>query len=123
MNHIDQTIEAIVGPIANVLDAIVFAEIPIFGGIPLIVIWLMAAAVFLTVWLKFQPITGARHSLGVITGKFTRKTDPGDISSSKRWPRSCRAPSASATSPASRWRCPWAGLAQRCGSPLSGCWA
>lgn len=81
MNHIDQTIEAIVGPIANVLDAIVFAEIPIFGGIPLIVIWLMAAAVFLTGWLKFQPITGARHSLGVITGKFTRKTDPGDISS------------------------------------------
>ncbi|SES31716.1 alanine:cation symporter family protein [Corynebacterium cystitidis] len=41
----------------------------------------MAAALFLTIWLKFQPITGARHSFKVITGKFTRKTDPGEISS------------------------------------------
>lgn len=81
MNQIDQLIEAIVGPVADVLDAIVFAEIPLFGGIPVIVIWLMAAALFLTVWLKFQPVTGARHSFGVFTGKFTRKTDPGDISS------------------------------------------
>lgn len=81
MNNIDQLIESVVGPIANVLSAIVFFEIPIFGGIPIIVLWLMIAAVFLTVWLKFQPITGARHSFGVIRGKFTRKTDPGEISS------------------------------------------
>lgn len=81
MDQFDQVIESVVGPVADVLSAIVFAEIPIFGGIPLIVLWLMAAAIFLTVWLKFQPITGARHSLRVITGKFTRKTDPGEISS------------------------------------------
>lgn len=81
MDQFDRIIESIVGPVADVMSAIVFAEIPIFGGIPLIVIWLMAAAVFLTVWLRFQPITGARHSFGVIRGKFTRKTDPGEISS------------------------------------------
>lgn len=81
MNSIDQTINSIVGPVADALDAFVFFEIPIFGGIPIIVLWLSVAAVFLTVWLKFQPITGAKHSFGIIRGRFTRKTDPGDISS------------------------------------------
>lgn len=81
MDSIDQIIDSTVGPIANVLDAIVFAELPIFGGIPLIVIWLMAAAIFLTFWLRFQPITGAKHSFNVIRGKFARKSDPGEISS------------------------------------------
>ena len=81
MNNIDTAIESVVGPVADVLSAIVFAEIPVAGGIPLIVIWLMAAAVFLTVWLKFQPLTGIKHSIGVIRGRFTKKTDPGEISS------------------------------------------
>ncbi|WP_257183397.1 alanine/glycine:cation symporter family protein [Corynebacterium cystitidis] len=81
MGQFDELVESVVGPVADVLSAIVFAEIPIFGGIPIIVLWLMVAALFLTIWLKFQPITGARHSFKVITGKFTRKTDPGEISS------------------------------------------
>lgn len=80
MDNLDQLIESVVGPIAHALDAIVFAEIPLAGGIPLIVIWLMAAAVFLTAWLGFQPITGLRHSFAVIRGRFNRKTDPGEIS-------------------------------------------
>lgn len=80
MDDIDRIIESAVGPVADTLDAIVFAEIPVAGGIPLIVIWLMAAAVFLTFWLGFQPLTGAKHSFDVIRGRFNRKTDPGEIS-------------------------------------------
>ncbi|AWB81292.1 amino acid transporter [Corynebacterium yudongzhengii] len=80
MDQIDQLIESGLGPVADILDAIVFFELPIAGGIPLIVIWLMAAAIFLTVWLGFQPITGIKHSFNVIRGKFNRKTDPGEIS-------------------------------------------
>ena len=78
---VDQVIEAVVGPIANLLSAIVFFEIPVFGGVPVIVLWLMAAAVFITVYLRFQPITGLHHSWNVIRGKATRKTDPGEVSS------------------------------------------
>lgn len=80
MENIDHLIESAVGPVADFLDAIVFAEIPVAGGIPLIVIWLMVAAVFLTTWLGFQPLTGIRHSFNVIRGRFNRKTDPGEIS-------------------------------------------
>lgn len=78
---LDQLIEAVVGPIASVLSAIVFFEIPVFGGVPVIVLWLMAAAIFITVYLRFQPITGIHHSLKIIRGKATRKTDPGEVSS------------------------------------------
>ncbi|MCS6710883.1 alanine:cation symporter family protein [Brachybacterium sp. EF45031] len=40
----------------------------------------MAAAIFLTVWLRFQPITGLKHSIDVIRGRYTAKTDPGQVS-------------------------------------------
>ncbi|WP_246955528.1 amino acid carrier protein [Brachybacterium sp. Marseille-Q7125] len=81
MSGLDAAIEAVFAPIAGVLSAIVFFELPIFGGIPVVVIWLAASAVFFTVWLRFQPITGAKHSLAVIRGRFAAKTDPGEVSS------------------------------------------
>ena len=81
MGSIDAAIENVFGPIATVLSTVVFYEVPIWGGIPIIVVWLMAAAMFLTVWLRFQPITGFKHSLQVIRGRYTRKTDPGEVSS------------------------------------------
>ena len=78
----DQAVENAFAPIADVLSAIVFFGIPIGDTeLPLIVVWLMAAAVFLTVYLRFQPITGIAHSVKVIRGKLTRKTDPGEVSS------------------------------------------
>ena len=81
MNGLDAAIEAFFAPIANVLSAIVFFELPIFGGIPVVVIWLMVAAIFFTVWLRFQPLTGFKHSLQVIRGRYAAKTDPGEVSS------------------------------------------
>ena len=81
MNEIDAWIERVFGPVATWLSNIVFFEIDVAGGIPIIVVWLMAAAVFLTVWLRFQPITGLKHSIKVIRGKYTAKTDPGEVSS------------------------------------------
>ena len=79
MTGIDAAVERFFGPIANWLSAVVFFEVPVFGGIPVIVVWLMAAALFLTVWLRFQPITGLRHSIQVIRGRYTAKTDPGEV--------------------------------------------
>ena len=55
--------------------------VKVFGGVPIIVEWLMAAAIFLTVWLRFQPISGFRASMQVIRGKFSARADPGEVSS------------------------------------------
>ena len=81
MHGFDAAIEAFFAPISAWLSAVVFFELPIAGGVPIIVLWLMAAAIFFTVWLRFQPITGAKHSLQVIRGRFAAKTDPGEVSS------------------------------------------
>lgn len=81
MGNIDAAIEAFFAPIASVLSAIVFFKLPVFGGVPVVVLWLMAAAIFFTIWLRFQPITGFKHSLQVIRGRFAAKTDPGEVSS------------------------------------------
>lgn len=79
---IDQTIDALFSPISDAISSVVFYSVEVFGQqLPLIVVWLMAAAVFLTVWLRFQPLRGMRHSLQIIRGRFTRKTDPGTVSS------------------------------------------
>ena len=79
---VDQAIESFFGPIAQAFSNFVFFELNIGGlGIPLIVVWLMAAAVFLTIYLRFQPVRGLKYSLGIIRGRFTRKTDPGQVSS------------------------------------------
>ena len=81
-SSVDKFIDGLFAPFAEWLSLIVFFEIPLFGvGLPLIVVWLMVGAIFLTVFLRFQPITGLKHSLRVIRGKFTRKTDPGEVSS------------------------------------------
>ena len=79
---IDQFLNTYFAPIADTLSAIVFFAPEVAGvQVPIIVLWLMLAAVFLTVWLRFQPITGLAHSIGVIRGRYTRKTDPGEVSS------------------------------------------
>lgn len=78
----DERIDGIFAPIADTLSAIVFFEIPLGDtGIPVVILWLMIAGVFLTVWLKWQPIRGLRHSIDVIRGKRSAKTDPGQVSS------------------------------------------
>lgn len=79
---IDQIIDSLFTPISTAISQVVFFSVPVLDAeLPLIVVWLMAGAVFLTFWLRFQPIRGMRHSFAIIRGRFTRKTDPGVISS------------------------------------------
>lgn len=44
-------------------------------------LWLAIGALFMTVWLRFQPISGFRASMQVIRGKFSARADPGEVSS------------------------------------------
>lgn len=79
---IDETINERVAPVSDFVEGIVFFAVPIGGvEVPLIIVWLAAAALFFTFYLRLQPITGFGKSLGIIRGRFTRKTDPGEVSS------------------------------------------
>jgi AGCS family alanine or glycine:cation symporter len=45
----------------------------------LIVIWLMAGGLFFTFFLRFINIRGFRHALRLIRGRFSNKTDQGEV--------------------------------------------
>ncbi len=61
--------------------SIVFYSVPIFGAdVSLIVLWLIAAAIFFTVWLGFPQLSGIKHSLNLVRGRYSKPEDAGEVS-------------------------------------------
>ena len=81
---IDQQINEMFQPIASKAAEIVFykAPIDIWGHaleIPLILAWLVAVSVFLTVYLDFVNIRYFKHGIDLVRGKFDKKGEKGEI--------------------------------------------
>ena len=63
---IDETVEFWVGPITEALSSAVFFEINFFGqAAPLIVLWLVTAALFFTIYLGFINIRGFGYAIRI----------------------------------------------------------
>tara|TARA_B100001094_G_scaffold35545_1_gene29548 strand:+ start:1327 stop:2826 length:1500 start_codon:yes stop_codon:yes gene_type:complete len=78
---IDQTVELWVGPLAATLSSIVFFEINFFGQMaPIIVLWLVIAALFFTVYLGFINLRGFGYALRIVKGDFKDPNADGEIS-------------------------------------------
>lgn len=81
---IDQIINEKFAPIAGHVAEIVFYKAPvtIMGEaleIPLILAWLVAVSLFLTVYLDFVNIRYFKHGIDLVRGKFDKKGDKGEI--------------------------------------------
>ncbi|MFK8020907.1 MAG: alanine/glycine:cation symporter family protein [Pseudomonadales bacterium] len=80
-SSIDQAVEAYVEPLSAALSAFVFFKVEIFGQqAPLIVIWLVAAALFFTVYLGFINIRGFWTAIRITRGDFDDPKAVGEIS-------------------------------------------
>ena len=78
---IDQTINEALTPIADALNWFVFYEINLFGtGVPLIVIWLITAAAFFTIYFGFLNLRGFAHAFRLLRGDFDDPEDSGELS-------------------------------------------
>lgn len=78
---IDETAETWVRPITRVLSSIVFFEVNLFGQpTPLIVLWLIAAALFFTVYMGFINIRGFGHAVRIARGVYKDPHAEGEIS-------------------------------------------
>ncbi|QFQ31357.2 amino acid carrier protein [Janibacter melonis] len=77
----EEAVNDVVGPFADWLSSVVFYAVPLPGGseLPLVVLWLVAAGVIITAYLGVVQVRGARLSLEVVRGKFSRPDDPGEI--------------------------------------------
>jgi AGCS family alanine or glycine:cation symporter len=77
---IDQQIDAAFKPIADFVAGIIFYAEPWSGyDIRLILVWLVAISLFLTLYFGFINIRYFKHSIDILRGKFDKKTDKGAI--------------------------------------------
>ncbi len=77
---VEDTIDAIFKPIAEVFAAIVFVPITIGDvSFPVVVAWLIAAAVIFTIYFGFIQFRGLKVSYEVIRGRYSSKDDPGEV--------------------------------------------
>jgi len=81
LQTLDARISAAVQPIADAIVGVVFYSVPVAGTtFPLIVGWLMAAAVVCTAHLRFIQWRGFRHAIDVVRGRYSDPTQPGEVS-------------------------------------------
>lgn len=81
LGEVDALVDAMVAPLAAGVSALIFAEIRLFGvGFPLVVLWLVAAGVFFTIYLRGIAVFGFRHAVSVVLGRHKRPGSPGEVS-------------------------------------------
>lgn len=81
---IDQLINENIQTAADIVEGVVFYSMPveILGeslSVPLILVWLAAASIILTVYFNFINIRYFGHAINVLRGKFDKKSDKGEI--------------------------------------------
>ena len=76
----DEFINGIVSPLSKTLSAIVFYSVPVMGAaVPLVVVWLVAAAIFFTLYFNFLNFRGFGHALKIVRGDYHCKSHPGEV--------------------------------------------
>ena len=80
----DEQVNDVFAPIADVIVSIVFFAIPldfIDEGVelPLIVVWLVVAGIFFTIYLKGFQFRAFGHAIQLIKGKYDDPNDAGEV--------------------------------------------
>ncbi len=77
------TVDSAVGSVNAVISAVFFFDLMFWDAthsLPLVVVWLVVASVFLTVRMGFINIRAFKHAIQVTSGKFTDPKAVGDVS-------------------------------------------
>ena len=79
---IDQAINDAFRPVATAMVNFVFYSVPVGASqLPLIVVWLIAGALYFTIQLRLINIRGFRHAVRIVAGKEERQPKaPGEVS-------------------------------------------
>ncbi len=77
---IDERISSAMDPVSSAIESVVFYSIPVAGvNLPLIVLWLVAAGAFFTVYLGFLNLRGPKHALDLVRGQYSNPDDAGEV--------------------------------------------
>ena len=78
---IDEAINAVIAPVSNTLAGIIFYSVPVGeASLPLIVVWLVVAAAFFTVYFGFISFRAFKHAMELIRGDYENPEDAGEVS-------------------------------------------
>ena len=81
MTNIDQHIDELLKPVAELFSSIIFYSFTVAGAsVPIIVLWLIVAAISFTFYFGFINIRGFKHACKVIRGDYSDPNDPGEVS-------------------------------------------
>lgn len=79
MQSFADAIDRAVKPVSDFVSGVIFFAPEVFGvQIPLVVIWLIAAATVLTFYLRFVNLTGFGHALALVSGRTRSHLREGD---------------------------------------------
>ena len=78
---IDETINQIIAPISSCVVSIVFFSLEIYEGtnVPLIVVWLIVASLFCTIYFGFVNIRHFKTALKIVSKKNNEPHAPGEV--------------------------------------------
>lgn len=78
---IDARINAAVAPLSNAIASVIFYSVPLGGtDFPLIVGWLLAAALVFTLYFGFVQLRWFGHALALVRGDYTPAHSSGEVS-------------------------------------------
>jgi AGCS family alanine or glycine:cation symporter len=78
---IDEFINEQFAPVAERVSTVVFFSVPVFGAeLPIVVLWLIVAGVFFTIYFRFLSFRGFGHALKITRGDFDDPKHPGEVS-------------------------------------------
>jgi alanine or glycine:cation symporter, AGCS family len=80
LSAVEDAINSAFEPVAAAVTSVIFYA-PTIGGVsfPLIVLWLVVAAVIFTIYFRGIQFVSWPTSLGLVRGKFSRASDPGEV--------------------------------------------
>ena len=77
---LDAWINNLVQPLTDAVSSFIFFSVPVMGAdLPMIVLWLIFAASFFTLYLGFINLRGFKHALDLVRGKFSDSHHTGEI--------------------------------------------
>jgi AGCS family alanine or glycine:cation symporter len=80
-NTMDEVINEALAPSTNFISSIIFYSVRINGvEIPIILLWLLSAGLFFTIYLGFINFTRFHHALQIVSGKYRHDNKPGEVS-------------------------------------------
>ena len=77
----DEKLQEIFDPVTAFVNKVIFFTVPIGEfDIPFVLPWLILGAIVFTIYMGFINITGFKHALDVVRGKFDNPNDAGEVS-------------------------------------------